>query len=183
MLSANKIPVPFVVYSWGEGEEGKLGHGDRLCCDKPKLIEALSGVSIVDIACGSAHSACITSSGNLYTWGKGRYGRLGHGDSEDQLKPQMVEALIGYRVIDVACGSGDAQTLCITDDDSVWSFGDGDYGKLGRGGSEGCKYPIKIDSLVGLGVVKVECGSQVCSPTFGRTFQLELIFFCFFFCF
>lgn len=56
--------------------------------------------------------------------GKGRYGRLGHGDSEDQLKPKMVEALIGYRVIDVACGSGDAQTLAITDDDSVWSFGD-----------------------------------------------------------
>lgn len=47
-----------------------------------------------------------------------RYGRLGHGDSEDQLKPKMIEALIGYRVIDVACGSGDAQTLCITDDDS-----------------------------------------------------------------
>lgn len=67
----------------------------------------------------------------------------------------MIEALIGYRVIDVSCGSGDAQTLCITDDDSgkyeknyykndfmpeqnlssfilVWSFGDGDYGKLGK---------------------------------------------------
>lgn len=153
--------------------------------DKPKLIEALNGVSVVDIACGSAHSACISSSGNLFTWGKGRYGRLGHGDSEDQLKPKMVEALIGYRVIDVACGSGDAQTLCITDDDAVFSWyvsdlfkhmdfvqiiinssgcknrGDGDYGKLGRGGSEGCKYPIKIDSLVGLGVTKVECGSQV----------------------
>lgn len=43
---------------------------------------------------------------------------MGHGDSEDQLKPKMIEALIGYRVIDVACGSGDAQTLCITDDDS-----------------------------------------------------------------
>lgn len=95
-----------------------------------------------------------------------RYGRLGHGDSEDQLKPKLVEALIGYRVIDVACGSGDAQTLCITDDDSVWSFGDGDYGKLGRGGSEGCKYPIKIDSLVGLGVIKVECGSQVLDTTY-----------------
>ena len=32
---------------------------------------------------------------------------------------------------DVACGSGDAQTLCITDNDCVWSWGDGDYGKLG----------------------------------------------------
>lgn len=37
-----------------------------------------------------------------------------------------------YRVIDMACGSGDAQTLCITDDDNVWSWGDGDYGKLGK---------------------------------------------------
>lgn len=42
-----------------------------------------------------------------------------------------MEALLGYRVIDVACGSGDAQTLAITDDDNVWSWGDGDYGKLG----------------------------------------------------
>ena len=68
-----------------------------------------------------------------------RYGRLGHGDSDDQMKPKLVEALIGHRVIDVACGSGDAQTLAITDDDNVWSWGDGDYGKLGRGGSDGCK--------------------------------------------
>ncbi len=93
--------------------------------------------------------------------------------------------------MDIACGSGDAQTLCITDDDSVWSWGDGDYGKLGRGGSDGCKVscqhlvtvseiqavlgefdifaftrqvlfqaPMKIDALQGLGVCKVECGSQ-----------------------
>ena len=61
---------------------------------------------------------------------------------------------------DVACCSGDAQTLCITDDDNVWSWGDGDYGKLGRGGSDGCKVPTKIESLSGLNVVKVECGSQ-----------------------
>lgn len=46
------------------------------------------------------------------------YGRLGHGDSEDQLRPKLVEALLGYRVVDIACGSGDAQTVCITDDDN-----------------------------------------------------------------
>lgn len=45
---------------------------------------------MVDIAAGGAHSACITASGELFTWGKGRYGRLGHGDSEDQLKPKLV---------------------------------------------------------------------------------------------
>ena len=66
----------------------------------------------------------------------------------------------GFHVTDVACGSGGAQTLCITDDDSVLSWGNGDYGKLGRGGSDGCKVPMMIDSLQGMGVCKVECGSQ-----------------------
>nr|CAD7446271.1 unnamed protein product [Timema bartmani] len=195
------------VYSWGEGDDGKLGHGSRrhfelevvgpvcsrylVCglsqddsliaecsCERPRLVEMLKGKEIVDIACGGAHSAAITAKREVYTWGKGRYGRLGHGDSEDQLKPKLVgiqrhwslnisvccseqvEALLGSRVMDIACGSGDAQTLCITDDDNVWSWGDGDYGKLGRGGSDGCKVPMKIESLAGLGVIKVECGSQ-----------------------
>ena len=57
----------------------------------------------------------------------------------------------------VQLGSGDAQTLCITDDDNVWSWGDGDYGKLGRGGSDGCKIPIKVDSLAGLGKLTPQC--------------------------
>ncbi|XP_066595212.1 E3 ubiquitin-protein ligase HERC2 [Prorops nasuta] len=148
------------VYSWGEGDDGKLGHGNRIAYDRPKLIEDLLGTEIVDIACGGHHSAAITSAGWLYTWGTGRYGRLGHGDSDDKLRPKLVEALQDYRVIDIACGSGDAQTLCVTDDDNVWSWGDGDYGKLGRGGSDGCKVPAKIESLAGLGVIKVECGSQ-----------------------
>ncbi|KAJ9582054.1 hypothetical protein L9F63_003637, partial [Diploptera punctata] len=151
------------VYSWGEGDDGKLGHGNKRpqeALGRPRVIEALRGKEIIDIACGGAHSAAITCNREVYTWGKGRYGRLGHGDSEDQLKPKLVEALLGYRVMDIACGSGDAQTLCITDDDNVWSWGDGDYGKLGRGGSDGCKMPMKIESLAGLGVIKVECGSQ-----------------------
>ena len=50
--------------------------------DRPRLIEALQGKGVVEIACGGAHSAAITAAGELYTWGKGRYGRLGHNDSE-----------------------------------------------------------------------------------------------------
>ncbi len=60
----------------------------------------------------------------------------------------------------VSCGSRDAQTLCLTDDGVVWSWGDGDFGKLGRGGSEGCLIPQKVDKLNGLGVCKVLCGAQ-----------------------
>lgn len=148
------------VFSWGEGDDGKLGHGNRNSCSHPKLIESFRGKLITDISAGGSHSGAIGEHGELYTWGKGRYGRLGHGDGEDQLRPKVVEALQAFCVVDLACGSGDAQTLCITSDDAVWSWGDGDYGKLGRGGSDGCKIPMLIDDLIGKSVVKVECGSQ-----------------------
>lgn len=59
-------------------------------CDKPRLIEALKTKRIRDIACGSSHSAAITSSGELYSWGLGEYGRLGHGDNTTQLRPKLV---------------------------------------------------------------------------------------------
>lgn len=83
-----------------------------------------------------------------------------------------VEVLQGHRVVDVACGSGDAQTLCLTDDDTVWSWGDGDYGKLGRGGSDGCKVPMKVllclwqeraSLLVRLGPQQGLCSSGHCA--------------------
>ena len=129
-------------------------------CERPRLITALQGKQVTDIACGGAHSACITKSGELYTWGKGRYGRLGHGNSDDQTTPKLVQAFHGLSVVCVACGSGDSQTLAVTSDGQVWSWGDGDYGKLGRGGSDGCKVPKAVPDLDKKGVRKVECGSQ-----------------------
>ena len=47
-------------------------------------------LQVVDIACGSLHSACITEDGALYTWGKGKYGRLGHGNNDDKMVPTKV---------------------------------------------------------------------------------------------
>ncbi|XP_061894415.1 E3 ubiquitin-protein ligase HERC2-like [Entelurus aequoreus] len=157
---AMALTVDGKVFSWGEGDDGKLGHFSRMNCDKPRLIEALKTKRIRDIACGSSHSAAITSSGELYSWGLGEYGRLGHGDNTTQLRPKLVKVLLGYRVVQVACGSRDAQTLALTDEGLVFSWGDGDFGKLGRGGSEGCNIPQNIERLNGQGVSQIECGAQ-----------------------
>ena len=40
----------------------------------------------------------------------------------------------------------------------MWSWGDGDFGKLGRGGSEGAKVPKMIPHFGD--VVKIRCGRQ-----------------------
>ena len=58
--------------------------------DIPQMVEALQAKHIRDIACGSNQSAAITSNGELYTWGSGEDGCLGHGDKTNQLRPKQV---------------------------------------------------------------------------------------------
>ena len=45
------------------------------------MVEGLRGKNVVSVVAGGEHSAAITRDGALYTWGKGSYGRLGHGEN------------------------------------------------------------------------------------------------------
>ena len=103
------------VWTWGQGEGGRLGHGDQMSVDKPKLVNALVGRKVVSIAAGSSYSAAVTAEGELWTWGRGHYGRLGQGNTDYCSSPGLVAALLGQRVVAVALGTGDAQSLVCTD--------------------------------------------------------------------
>lgn len=59
-------------------------------CLIPTRIESLVGKVVTDISSGSAHSAAIVNQTELYTWGLGDYGRLGHGDEVTQFEPKKV---------------------------------------------------------------------------------------------
>lgn len=72
----------------------------------------------------------------------------------------MVKVFFGYRVIQVVCGSRDVQILVLIDEGLVFFWGDGDFGKLGWGGSEGCNIFQNIERLNGQGVCQIECGVQ-----------------------
>eukprot|EP00966_Prymnesium_polylepis_P114063 2636199-Prymnesium_polylepis.1 len=76
------------------------------------------------------------------------YGRLGHGDEGNQRTPKVVEALAGVTVRTVAAG-GD-HSLVLSEDGVVYSFGDGDGGKLGHGNEEGQRTPKVIEALQGV---------------------------------
>lgn len=147
------------VYSWGFGEGGRLGHADTATKTNPTQIQFFEEHHRIDkVFCGAAYSAAICSAGVLYTWGRGFYGSLGHGSSEDTLVPTAVQTLAGHTIVDVALGSGDSHSLCATDDGHVYAWGDNDFGKLGNGSCMGSHFPVQIGGLAS--VVRVFSGSQ-----------------------
>ncbi|EOD32345.1 hypothetical protein EMIHUDRAFT_631926 [Emiliania huxleyi CCMP1516] len=135
------------LWSWGYGAFGRLGHGNEQRQLLPKKIEAFAGQRVVAASAGYAHSLALTADGAVWSWGYGTLGRLGHGDNHDQLEPKEVEALAGRRAVAVSAGM--SHSLAITADGAVWSWGDGDDGRLGHGDEQRQLLPKKVEAFAG----------------------------------
>jgi len=165
-----------VVFSWGRGKNGRLGHGNTMNASRPRPIRALlskskqmlvksaaSGIAL-SIGCGWSHSMCITIDGSVYTWGKGGDGILGHGDEEDRLLPTAIELahFEGHRPRMVTAGYYHSACLCI--DGEVFTWGWGHHGQLGHGDTETCLVPRRLEKLspsrLSSVVIDIDCGGS-----------------------
>lgn len=94
------------LYTWGSGLAGQLGHGLAGGCPFPKPVSTFADAAarVVGVSCGPHHTAAVTADGQLFTWGNGMFGRLGHGDTQSAYTPRKVQALSQYFVTSVSCG-------------------------------------------------------------------------------
>lgn len=110
-----------------------------------KVSPVLNGFLSLQIEAGQYCTFVISSEGSVRACGKGSYGRLGLGDSNNQstLKKLTFEPHRAIKKVSSSKGS-DGHTLAFTTEGEVFSWGDGDYGKLGHGNSSTQKYPKLI---------------------------------------
>jgi RCC1 and BTB domain-containing protein len=141
------------LFTWGEGKFGRLGHGAERNCHTPRLVETLIGKKPRQVSCGGFHTACITEDGHLYTFGGGEHGQLGHNDRVNKVKPTLVQALEGVFVSQITCGW--SHSVALTSNGRVFSWGNGDHGKLGHGSGRKVSVPTMVEKLKDYRVVRV----------------------------
>jgi alpha-tubulin suppressor-like RCC1 family protein len=115
---------------------------------------------VEQIACGSQHTIALCEDGQVYSWGCGKHGRVGHGGVADYAEPKLVSRFVlspeqcitrifllyghiplvlsssihldGWCLIGIVqVAAGDSHSMALDKEGRVFSWGSGSYGRLG----------------------------------------------------
>ncbi|KAM0893170.1 hypothetical protein ACQ4PT_025264 [Festuca glaucescens] len=154
----------------GLPQYGQLGHGTdneyntkdssvKLSYEaqpRPKAIAVFSEKTVVKVACGTNHAVAVDSSGFVYTWGYGGYGRLGHREQKDEWKPRLVEIFQRHNVLppNAIVSAGSASSACTAGGGQMYM-----WGKMKNTGDD-WMYPKPLMDLSGWNVRCMASGNM-----------------------
>jgi alpha-tubulin suppressor-like RCC1 family protein len=144
------------VYAWGINSSGQLGDGTNIDRKIPVKVGLLTGKTISSVATGMTHSLALSSTGTLYAWGNNDNGQLGDGSNKARSNPVIVSGFSGKKIVAIAAGN--FHSVAVTDDGSVWAWGDNSSGQLGDGTTTSRVTPVRVIGLSGKMVTKVAAG-------------------------
>ena len=171
------------VYCYGSGEFGQLGHKKFSDVTKqPVLVQDLKGENVIDVVCGSNHTAVLCSDGIVFCWGDSSSGQCGIGQTDKINAPQQVQISDTDSdpiITQISCGDSHTSALSISGE--IWAWGTGPQLGLGTG-STPVPAPRKVQGLVGKKVLQISCGAnhslalvkKVRSSKLGGTRQSDL---------
>lgn len=67
----------------GRNTEGQCGVADKAVVSEPVVVRSLDSDQVSSVAAGRVHSAAVLSTGEVLTWGCGKAGKLGHGNTDN----------------------------------------------------------------------------------------------------
>ncbi|KAL9247066.1 hypothetical protein vseg_020537 [Gypsophila vaccaria] len=140
------------IYSWGSGTNYQLGTGNAHLQKLPCKLDALQGSYIKLTSASKFHSVAVTARGELYTWGFGRGGRLGHPEFDIHsgqaavITPRQVVSGLGSRRVK-AVAAAKHHTVIATESGEVFTWGSNREGQLGYASVDTQPTPRRVSSL------------------------------------
>ncbi|XP_067938362.1 RCC1 and BTB domain-containing protein 1-like [Watersipora subatra] len=108
-------------------EDGSLWSLSSIGNSPEKVL--FSNRKVRQVACGKEHIALVTNLGQVYTFGGGSRGQLGHGSLDSLKDPKLVDALSGIYATGVRAGGW--HSIVISDIGDLYSWGWNESGQVG----------------------------------------------------
>ncbi|XP_059441403.1 ultraviolet-B receptor UVR8 isoform X1 [Corylus avellana] len=134
-----------LVYTWGKGYCGALGHGDEVDKTTPALLNSLQSHLAVQVCARKRKTFVLVDDGSVYGFGWMGFGSLGfpgRGVSDKVMRPQILECLRAHHVSQISTGL--YHTVVVTNRGLLFGFGDNERAQLGHDTLRGCLEPTEI---------------------------------------
>lgn len=129
------------LWAWGGNWNGQLGIGNFEHGLVPTQVPGLADV--LTVAGGGDHSLAVTGDGSLWAWGDNSTGKLGLGTAGAPIpQPTQVPGLENV----IAVAVGEAYSIAVKDDGTIWTWGKNNSGQLGDGTTQDRLTPGQVSS-------------------------------------
>uniref|UniRef100_A0ACD5VWM6 Uncharacterized protein n=1 Tax=Avena sativa TaxID=4498 RepID=A0ACD5VWM6_AVESA len=147
-------------WTWGAGTDGQLGNGSFQDhhLPQPLLLSPRFRSRVSFVSGGGAHAIALTSDGEVFTWGRGTHGQLGHGNVENIHHPKSVKFFENYTVTCVSTGWN--HSGFVTDSGQLFMCGEGSFGQLGTGDNQSRNFPFEVPFFTTKHVEKLAFGMR-----------------------
>ena len=120
------------LYTWGDNSAGRLGRDtSSIPANKPGKADTPADVTFSSVSAGWCHTVALDTQGNAYTWGGNTHGELGRSTTSTPAdKPGKADTPAG--IIFTHASAGRSHSVAVSDDGSIYTWGNADNGQLGR---------------------------------------------------
>lgn len=126
------------VLSWGENKFGQLGIDSNISNSFVPM-EIFHDESLARVYAGWTHTAALTKTGEVFTWGRNSYGQLG-AQREVSYKPEKIPDLKDVQQLSV----GSEHNLAVTKEGNLFVWGWNEHGSCGTGDKKDVLKPTQI---------------------------------------
>lgn len=159
--SAGSKASSWKLFTWGDGDKYRLGHGNKETYLQPTRVSSLIEYNFHQIACGHTMTVALTTSGHVFTMGGTENGQLGNPAAAGKVPTLVQDKLLGEFVEEISCGAH--HVVVLTSKSELYTWGKGANGRLGHGDTEDRKSPSLVVALKDRHIKSISCGSNCTS--------------------
>jgi alpha-tubulin suppressor-like RCC1 family protein len=130
------------VWMWGDNSDHEcLPASSTFSFYTPVQVPGITGAT--SLSCDWTHTAAVTGSGTVLSWGDNTDGELGNGTTDSETAPVTVSGLSGVASV----ATGPYYTLALLSNGTVYAWGYNVYGQLGNNSTSNSSSPVQVQGL------------------------------------